>query len=526
MPSNFRVTTNGLFRSYGNNLHASQKRLSDHMNEVETGRVFQSYKEDPVAASKAFQLRRSYWNAGNQIDSGKYVTGKFQTAWDAIGEIVDGTVEHPGLSSINTSLRALNDPEAGAREVLGAEMVSTADSIALLMNARYVNEFVFAGADGLSAPFSVENGNVYYRNINVNATDVKSPADFGIKNADGSDMSDADLDVQLERVAQLIRATAYEETETSTTTDENGQPVQISTVAKKNDTPLTSEEFYKTYQDDSGTDVEGLRYEQYKNDYSDRWGISFDNRMAARQYVAYVQQIKDNYGDDAAMGRLNDVSDHAQLPDDTDLGTLAANLKADLQAIVDKSQNDYDALTATTEESTYVDIGLGFVRKNAITDGVARRLELYDVTPASAYDSALNGLNFLGYGTDEDGDPKNLVTLVHRLGEIFSRCDKDTGAYASDEDREAANRLTNKLSAAIDRVSERHVELDARVGYLQKNQEQLEEKKFNLNEQILETEEADMSESIMEMMWAQYSYNAALRIGNNILSQSLIDYMS
>ena len=518
MPSNFRVTTNGLFRAYGNNLHASQKRLSDHMTEVETGRAFQSYKEDPVAASKAFQLRRSYWNTGNQIESGKYVTEKFQTAWDAIGQIVDGNADNPGLSSIDTALRALNDPEAGARQVLGREMMTTADSITLLMNSRYVNEFVFAGADGLNTPAALENGNVYYRDINVNATDVKAPAEFGI-NAVESDGSVMKLDKQLERVAELVAATAKE-------TELYGETVKV------NDIPLTEEEYFKKYAGAADEDDAAQNYEAYKEAYSSNHGIDFDDRMAARKYVDYVRQIRENYGDDSKdehggdvkMSSLNAVGDEAELPASTDLDNLADTLAADLKAIVDKSQADYDKLQAMTEETTYIDIGMGFVHQDVMY-GEPRRLEMYDVTPASAFNSALTGISMLGYGTDEDGDPKNITALIYRLGEIFNNCDPDTGDYASREAEADANRLTGKLHAAIDRVSEQHVELDARVGYLKKNQNELEDKKFDVNEQILETEEAEPAESIMEMMWAQYSYNAALRIGNNILSQSLIDYM-
>ena len=47
-----------------------------------------------------------------------------------------------------------------------------------------------------------------------------------------------------------------------------------------------------------------------------------------------------------------------------------------------------------------------------------------------------------------------------------------------------------------------------------------------LNEQILEIEQVDMADAITEFSWAQYCYNAALKVGNSILSQSLIDYMS
>ena len=50
--------------------------------------------------------------------------------------------------------------------------------------------------------------------------------------------------------------------------------------------------------------------------------------------------------------------------------------------------------------------------------------------------------------------------------------------------------------------------------------------KDELDNQIVDTEDLDMAEAITSMTWAQYCYNAALRIGTNILSQSLLDYMS
>ncbi len=39
-------------------------------------------------------------------------------------------------------------------------------------------------------------------------------------------------------------------------------------------------------------------------------------------------------------------------------------------------------------------------------------------------------------------------------------------------------------------------------------------------------EDIDPADAITTLMWAQYSYNAALRIGTQLLSQSLIDYMN
>ena len=38
-------------------------------------------------------------------------------------------------------------------------------------------------------------------------------------------------------------------------------------------------------------------------------------------------------------------------------------------------------------------------------------------------------------------------------------------------------------------------------------------------------EQVDLAEAITDFSWEQYCYNAALKIGNQLLSQSLIDYM-
>jgi flagellar hook-associated protein 3 FlgL len=46
-----------------------------------------------------------------------------------------------------------------------------------------------------------------------------------------------------------------------------------------------------------------------------------------------------------------------------------------------------------------------------------------------------------------------------------------------------------------------------------------------LNEQFLDIEQCDLADAITSFSWAQYCYNAALKVGNQILSQSLIDYM-
>ena len=48
----------------------------------------------------------------------------------------------------------------------------------------------------------------------------------------------------------------------------------------------------------------------------------------------------------------------------------------------------------------------------------------------------------------------------------------------------------------------------------------------SLVEQYTELELADPAAAISEYMFARYCFDAALKVGNSILSQSLMDYMS
>ena len=39
-------------------------------------------------------------------------------------------------------------------------------------------------------------------------------------------------------------------------------------------------------------------------------------------------------------------------------------------------------------------------------------------------------------------------------------------------------------------------------------------------------EDVNMADAISSFLWAEYCYNAALKVGNSILSQTLMDYLN
>ena len=198
----------------------------------------------------------------------------------------------------------------------------------------------------------------------------------------------------------------------------------------------------------------------------------------------------------------------------------------DSMAESDKSKLDY----YTGEERKYIDIGLGYKEK----DG--------SVVSSSVQNSALQGVYYLGgYGTKEvkilmDPDdpstertvtvPNNIVSVMSRLGTIMQNCDPDDGHFASEEEEAEFYALAQQYEDVSSLVKQRYTELDTTSSFLKDNLELLEDNANNLQDQFLGIEDVNPAAAISDFMFARYSYDTALKIGNSLLSQSLMDYMS
>jgi flagellin-like hook-associated protein FlgL len=174
---------------------------------------------------------------------------------------------------------------------------------------------------------------------------------------------------------------------------------------------------------------------------------------------------------------------------------------------------EYDKLLALANEGNFVDIGIGMKEDE---DG--------NLIESSAFNDALQGINYLGYGVDEDGDPKNIACIIKELGQLLSNCDED-GYWGNSDDADTFQRLMGKLETASSNLKSSYVQLDAKASFLKSNESTLETNASTINEQFLEISQCDLADAITAFSWAQYCYNAALKVGNQILSQSLMDYL-
>ena len=209
-------------------------------------------------------------------------------------------------------------------------------------------------------------------------------------------------------------------------------------------------------------------------------------------------------------------------------------------------------LEKMAEERLDLDLGMG-LKEIQNADGT------YSVVNGSAFDASLQGIDYVNYGRDEDGDPKSLPMIMRELADVFDTWGENGQMYmppeyrdkSADEIKEIMNsedpavkaeaekirafheeneakafRLMDKLNAAHEHITERYVELDAKSSFLQTNTSRLSTQITNLNEQILDLEQVDLADAITDFSWNQYCYNAALKIGSQLISQSLIDYMN
>lgn len=187
-----------------------------------------------------------------------------------------------------------------------------------------------------------------------------------------------------------------------------------------------------------------------------------------------------------------------------------------------KNLTNGEMLNRWKNENLYVDIGIGF----QLDDNG-------NVIESTAFDSALSGIDFLGgYSVDEngnaldaDGDPKDMVSMMLELSDLFKTEGLDFETWSSTV-RPEAERLVDKLSDAKENMSAQHVQLDTQVKYLQTNENQLVSTFDSLDTERGSIEDIDEVDAIMALSWAQTSYNAALQVGANVIPQSLMDYLS
>ncbi|MEG0020153.1 MAG: hypothetical protein RR728_06370, partial [Oscillospiraceae bacterium] len=172
-----------------------------------------------------------------------------------------------------------------------------------------------------------------------------------------------------------------------------------------------------------------------------------------------------------------------------------------------KKPDDIAKLKAMSEEQIFIDLGFGMA-----TTGTG------NIDQNSAFNKAIPGIKFLGFGTDADGDSKNLVTLI---GEIANALDQPEGVY----NMARVEKLNTKFDKQRNGVIIDITKMGSNTMFLNYTEKRLDEVDFNFTKSIDSLEYVDSAKAITEFKMQDYVYRATLQMGMNILSPSFIDFM-
>ncbi|MGO5053685.1 flagellin N-terminal helical domain-containing protein [Lachnospiraceae bacterium LCP25S3_G4] len=169
--------------------------------------------------------------------------------------------------------------------------------------------------------------------------------------------------------------------------------------------------------------------------------------------------------------------------------------------------NDTAALKAAGYDTEKIYVDLGFGLSFDTTGGII---------DSSAFNTALPGINLVGFGKDDSGNSKNLVLLAGQMAEVLE---------ADIFDSSKLETMVKTFEKGFDNLLNVQATLGTQTNFLTSTLNRLEDNSIALNAQIKNVERIDLTDAITNYSWAQYAYNAALRVGTSILSPSFIDFM-
>lgn len=169
---------------------------------------------------------------------------------------------------------------------------------------------------------------------------------------------------------------------------------------------------------------------------------------------------------------------------------------------LDKDGNSVD-LELLSNEKSYIDLGLGMT-----FDGT-------NLNEDTAFNISMSGIKFMGYGGTSE-NPNNLYELVGKIKDTL----RDPN-YSLDKISPYIKEFEGKKNQVLVAITD----IGAKTNYLDFLKVRNEDNQFNLNEKILDVEYVDPAEAIVDFKMQEYSYNAALSMGNKILQNSFIDFM-
>ena len=205
-----------------------------------------------------------------------------------------------------------------------------------------------------------------------------------------------------------------------------------------------------------------------------------------------LSQINNEYADRKMFGGTN----NSTIPFVYDSNTKTLSFNG-----VDVNSQNLSDFPRTSP--IYVDVGLGM--KTDVNGAV---------DPQTVMDISLNGAKILGFGTDAEGDPNNLISLCFEAADALD------------------NEDTPKALDLLEKINNSKSNLMMSITNLGNMQKQVERTQDRINNDILvlqtsqqSVEGVDLTEEITNYKVAEMAYNATLSMGGQLIPMTIFDFI-
>lgn len=454
-----RITMGMIAGQYSKNLNTSLGNFNAAFRKATNYRSFEKTSENPFAATKLYRFRREMAENETYQDSLGDVDSQLMTAQSAMQSIysIVSSAESGDVIQAITGTMSESD-----RTIIANKMRQMQQAFLSPLNTKFGEKYLFGGTEMTEAPFSVnDSGELLYRGINVNTGKIETgpAANFnGTLIEFNSSSSDPITD----------QVTGY--------TIKDGIVLKIADSGAGSETNISISDDYITIKADlskykTNQDLLNLIKGYDKIDFS-KIRISGD------------------------MNRSISVSNGA--------GGYQEIVSASLTSSIGQ-----DGLSALANEEVLVNLGLGL--KTTSEAGSTT------INSQSAFNSAIPGLSFMGYGQDSSGISGNLYTL---MGQIADQLESDD--FSMENIQPYLDKFGEKSDALLGEITKS----GSKSNFLSTMKTNLESMGDSLLERAEDIEYVDPGDAIMDFYMQQYAYNAALSMGTKILSKSFIDFMT
>ena len=456
-----RITSQMMMSEYKKNVNDSLSSMNKAMQRAYDYRSFDVPSDNPLAAAQTFQV---HWETNLNADYQGNVTNlksAFNTA-DGILQNIDSiltTINGSTLQGITGSSSTEVDRPSIAKEILAYR-----DTILSEMNSKYSDSYLFGGSNSSAVPFTVATGSdnvehLYYRGIDVDTGENTNGASETLNYAGGSMQINFGKDIGTQLNGKTLNITV-----SGTAPSSTGVTGDVITVNVP--TGTTKEQLQTYLQGAFGADL----------------AAAGGPTLASTSQIT-ISGLPANNDDAVKTSTIDSAAYPDGITDVVDLGKLAG-------------------------ESVYVDIGLGITSSGGT------------VSDQSAFNSAIAGVAYLGYGETSDGVPKNIYSLLTKIAD----CLNDSSLSNTSLDAKIDPYIT-ALSDAQGEFRSQQTDVGSRLRLLGDTATYLQNMSLNLDERDNDVEYIDVTDAITDYYMQQYCYEASLKVGGQTLPQSLMDYL-